>query len=197
MKLALFATVALWAALDGAAQGEPDKKATAAAEASGRAHFQRGQKLSAAGDYEAAYREFAAGYALTERPLFLFNMAEAARAAGDPARARDNYQAFLKADPSNALAATARDRLAEIDRATQPAPPPPAPVLPLVPPSAVEPRPEPAPIAITRSEPRPIYKKWPFWAVIAGGVVAGGVIVYAATHESSACGGGCSELSFR
>jgi len=65
--------------------GPPERKPAIDADASAREHFQRGQKLSAAGDYAAAYREFAAGYALTERPLFLFNMAEAARAGGDSA----------------------------------------------------------------------------------------------------------------
>src|SRR4051812_40138775 len=88
-----------------AASADPtDKKAAAAAEASGRAHFQRGQRLSASGDYPAAYREFAAGYAMTERPLFLFNMGEAARASGEVDKARDAYRAFLRADPGNALA---------------------------------------------------------------------------------------------
>ncbi len=100
--------------------GPADTKSSADAEASGREHFQRGQRLSASGDYAAAYREFAAGYALTERPLFLFNMAEAARASGDVAKARENYLQFVRADPKNALAATAQARLAELDRAAAP-----------------------------------------------------------------------------
>jgi tetratricopeptide (TPR) repeat protein len=201
MKRASVLLVAV--ALAGPASADPapgGKRAPASAEASGKAHFQRGQKLSAAGDYEAAYREFAAGYALTERPLFLFNMAEAARAAGDPVRARDNYQAFLQADPDNQLAATARARLAEL----APPPPPvkPPPPVPLAPPSSVEPAdaaagPPPPLTAPAHAEARPIYKKWPFWAVVAGGVVAGGVVVYAATRDRSPCTGGCMELSFR
>jgi len=206
MKPASLVLVVLALAAAPRASGDPsDKKATAAAEASGRAHFQRGQKLSARGDYEAAYREFAAGYALTERPLFLFNMAEAARAAGDPARARDNYQAFLRADPSSAVAATARDRLAELDRTSPVAPPaittppPSRDPIPLLPPSATQPSPvETRPVAVDAPPAsRPIYKKWPFWAVVAGGVIAGGAIVSATTRETPACGGGCTQLNFR
>lgn len=92
------------------------------AEASAREHFQRGQRLSAAGDHAAAYREFAAGYALTERPLFLFHMAESARASGQLDKARASYDAFLRADPNAALAATARERLAALDAPAAPAP---------------------------------------------------------------------------
>jgi hypothetical protein len=80
--------------------------------------------LRASGDNAGAYREFAAGYALTERPLFLFNMAEAARASGDLAKARENYLLFLNRDPKSALAATAQARITEIDRAASAAPPP-------------------------------------------------------------------------
>jgi len=124
--------------------GPGDAKASADAEASGREHFQRGQRLSARGEYAAAYREFAAGFALTERPLFLFNMAEAARAMGDVAKARDNYQQFLRADPKNALAATAQGRLAELDRTAAASAPPPA-----APPPAPPPAAAPAPAVTT------------------------------------------------
>jgi hypothetical protein len=102
---------------------QPDSRAVAAAEASAREHFQRGQRLSGRGEYAAAYREFAAGYALTERPLFLFNMAEAARASGDVVKARDNYERFLRADPKNALASTAQARLAALGPSAAPAAP--------------------------------------------------------------------------
>jgi tetratricopeptide (TPR) repeat protein len=212
------------------ASAEPaEARSSAAAEASGRAHFQRGQRLSARGDYAAAYREFEAGYAATARPLFLFNMAEAARASGDAVKARTSYLAFLRADPGNALAATARARLAELDRtAGAPADDPgnaghgdPAalpgaapgpshsPALPMLPPSAIRSQPA-SPEALPR-EPRatpgsradggdtgdrPMWKRWPFWAVI-GGAIAGGAALYAVRHDSGPCGTGCSEINFR
>jgi hypothetical protein len=285
-----------------------DSRPSAAADAIGRAHFQRGQRLSASGNYAAAYREFAAGYAATKRPLFLFNMGEAARASGDVARARDSYLEFLRVDPRSALAATARTRLAELDRAagvpsprteppsrpepapqratpsratppsatppsatppsaTPPSPTPPsatpsnatpssptppsatppsatppsatprsaappsaappssaltnrAPAittapgatrtepLPLRPPSATPPQPArpvsddslpPERFTTSReSEDRPLWKKWPFWAVVGVGAIAGGAIVFAATRpDATACGVGCRELNFR
>ncbi len=173
------------------------------AEASGRAHFQRGQKLSADGDYVAAYREFAAGYAMTERPLFLFNMGEAARASGDIEKARESYRAFLKADPNNALAVTAQQRLDDLERAS---PTPPPPVVPIVPPvveparSPIETAPAPAPLAVVErpSEARPVWKKWPFWAVVVGGAIAGGAIVYTVSRDDGElCTGDCRQLNFR
>ncbi|HET7502080.1 MAG TPA: hypothetical protein VFK02_13780 [Kofleriaceae bacterium] len=217
-----------------------DAKATAAADAKGRAHFQRGQKLSASGDYAAAYREFAAGYAATGRPLFLFNMAEAARASGDTAKARESYLEFLRVDPTSALAATARTRLGELAErehgstagttarpgpehaggttarpepergappaeATAPVPPRPEP-LPLLPPSATQPQPPadgttaslpPERLAATREPERaPLWKKWPFWAAV-GGVVAGGIVVFAVTRDGEVCGKGCTQIDFR
>ena len=208
--------LALVAAPRAASAEPPDAKPSAAADAVGRAHFQRGQRLSASGNYAAAYREFEAGYAATGRPLFLFNMGEAARASGDVARARASYLEFLRVDPSNELAATAQSRLAELDRAAgtnpgNPATPPPAITTgprteppPLLPPSATQPATPSAgePLPPTRlatsahADSAPVWKKWPFWAVV-GGVVAGGVIVYAATRDGGPCGGGCTQINFR
>ena len=173
------------------------KPPPAEADASGRAHFQRGQKLTAAGDYAAAYREFAAGYAMTERPLFLFNMGEAARAGGEIDKAREAYRAFLRADPNNAVAPTAQQRLDDLERASpSPASPP------LMPPAAtpMRTRRDVALMPLTFDpvpEPRPIYKKWPFWAVIAGGAIAGGAVVYAVTRDGGFCTGMCRELNYR
>jgi len=191
MKPVLGLVILALVALPHAATAEPAP--AAAADASGRAHFQRGQRLSAAGDHAAAYREYAAGYALTERPLFLFNMGESARASGDNAKAREAYLAFLRVDPDNALANTARQRIYDLDRASPVVapPPPPAP-----PPSVVVTTPPPAPIA-RAPEGQPIYKKWPFWAVVVGGAVAGGAIVFAVTRPGDACGARCTELDFR
>jgi tetratricopeptide (TPR) repeat protein len=205
--------LALVAAPRGSSAQPSDTKAAAAADASGRAHFQRGQRLSASGDYASAYREFAAGYALTARPLFLFNMAEAARASGDLARARENYLEFLRVDPNSELAATAQARLAELDRAAGVGPSsqdPTAPggtgsePLPLLPPSATLPQPTGATFPAERfatdtrgADSPPVWKKWPFWAVVGVGVVAGGAAVYAVSRDGGACGAGCSQINFR
>jgi tetratricopeptide (TPR) repeat protein len=206
MKLVYAAVFAILAAIAAPrpALAEPAaNKAAADAEASAREHFARGQRLTSRGDYAAAYREFAAGYALTERPLFLFNMAEAARASGDTARARENYQRFLQADPGNALASTAQTRLAalEPESPAAPAPSDPSPEPPrLFPPPATAPTDDGVPatrVAIApATAPVPLYKKWPFWAVV-GGVLISGTIVYAATRSEPACGAGCTQLNFR
>jgi hypothetical protein len=305
--LAAWLLLALGASSRTSSAQPSDPKAAAAADASGRAHFQRGQRLSARSDYAAAYREFAAGYAVTGRPLFLFNMGEAARASGDADKARESYLEFLRVDPRSALAATARARLAQLDasndasagsrapgapsapsaasrspsEATTSAgtkgPPGSGPAGsrpatsaagsrpagsasagsapagsprtasgpassapgsgsagsapggsgsassrsaasaasgaaraeggPLSPPSSVPPR-EPQASVVERAAPQrvatapdgesaPVWKKWPFWAVV-GGAIAGGVAVYAVTRSrGSACGTNCSELNFR
>jgi hypothetical protein len=252
--LAVAMSLAMMVAPRAASADPPDARPSANADSIGRTHFQRGQKLSANGQYAAAYREFAAGYAATKRPLFLFNMAEAARANGDTAKARDAYLEFLRTDPKSALAATARTRLAELERragttsrpeatsssagsepsVARPDPPPggadasgarpdgsrPAPgspgstpsistgpptePIPFMPPSVTRPQPSAEGLPPERftaerrdAEERPLWKKWPFWAVV-GGVVAGGVVVFAVTRDhGTVCGPGCSEIDFR
>lgn len=200
----LYAVVVLLAlgATPRGASAQPTSKPDAAADAAGRQHFQRGQKLSARGEFDAAYREFEAGYAVTHRPLFLFNMAEAARAGGEDAKARANYLEFLRLEPNSALAATARARLADLEGAAAPPPPPPVapPPVPRSPPSATPAHPDGAPLPpgpVAHAEGRPAWKKWPFWAVVAGGVVASGAVVYVVTRDHDLCGAGCSEYNFR
>lgn len=221
--------LALVAAPRGSSAGPSETKPTAAADARGKVHFQAGQRLSNSGDYAGAYREFEAGYNLTGRTLFLFNMAEAARANGDAAKARANYLEFLRVDPKNALAATAQARIDELDRkaGTSPGPAPgtsttppavttspggtqhePLPLLP--PPVTGSPPPSgnpgetlPAASLTTTTtthgaESTPVWKKWPFWAVVGGAIVGGSVAVYAVSRDNgSACGAGCAQLNFR
>ncbi|MEZ4360618.1 MAG: hypothetical protein R3B48_10570 [Kofleriaceae bacterium] len=177
--------------------------ASSAADQQAKAHFQRGQELADQGKYPQAYLEFEAGYRQSHRPLFLFNLGEAARAFGDAGRARGAYQRYLEEDPEGPMVAAARRRLTDLgdgpatdlglpkpdERGAKPDKP--APVLgpvSLPPERFVEP---PAP-----SSSRPIWKKWPFWAAV-GGVVAGGVAVYAFTRDRSACGDGCVLVDLR
>jgi tetratricopeptide (TPR) repeat protein len=168
-----------------------------------RTHFERGKQLAAAGKYADAYVQFASGYMATPRPAFLFNMAEAARGMGDAQKAREAYERFLAAEPTGAVADTARRRLAELG-ATPPAPasPPAAQPKPLPSPSeaAAHHASQPAP-AVTRSaesEPdgRPLWKKWPLWAAVGGAVVATVVIVSVAASGKSepTCDAGCIDL---
>ena len=80
--------------------------------------------------------------------------------------------------------------------------------LPLRPPSATPPQPA-RPVSddslpperfTTSREPddKPLWKKWPFWAVVGVGAIAGDAIVFATTRpDATACGAGCSQLNFR
>lgn len=179
-------------------------KNDAEAEQKARAHFQRGQELANQGKYPQAYLEFEAGYRQSHRPLFLFNLGEAARAFGDGGRARAAYQRYLEEDPTGPMVGSAQTRLAELgpgpatdlglSRKQDPSaePPKPTPLVgpPLLPPERfAEPKPR-------QDESRPMWKKWPFWAVV-GGVVAGGVATYALTRDTSACGDGCTLVDLR
>lgn len=185
-----------------AKDGKDNKDAaSAAADQQARAHFQRGQELANQGKYPQAYLEFEAGYRQSHRPLFLFNLGEAARAFGDAGRARAAYQRYLEEDPSGPMVSSAQSRLTDLgpgaatdlglskknEGGDKPAPQ----ISPLLLP----------PERFTTQEPkeqpsRPLWKKWPFWAAV-GGVVAGGVAVYALTRDTSACGDGCTLVDLR
>ena len=164
------------------------------AEAEARLRFQHGEKLVREGDYAGAQREFLEGYRLSRRPLFLFNMAECARLAGDLGQARAHYEHYLREDPQGAYVAQARERLAALPRAgtRPPAPvpvakpaaapgavraPAPAPVAPAPRPLATtlaqQPRLDPlAPRVTPPFEPRrPLWKRWPVWVGVGVAVV--------------------------
>ncbi len=166
-----------------------------------RAHFQRGQELANQGKYPQAYLEFEAGYRQSHRPLFLFNLGEAARAFGDSGRARAAYQRYLEEDAGGPMVSSAQARLTDLgpgpatdlglskkDEEKSSAAPPAPTVLTLPPDRFAKDEP--------KRESRPLWKKWPFWAAV-GGVVAGGVTVYALTRDTSACGDGCTLIDLR
>jgi hypothetical protein len=153
-------------------------------------HFARGKQLAAAKDFAHAYDEFAAGFVVSHRAQFLFNMAECMRVLGDAPRARDLYTRYLTASPDGELATAARAHVAELG-GVAPEPPPiaqPTPTIP--PPSEVAARQatEPPAVAIDREPPsRPIWHRAPFWIGV-GLVVAGGVIgAYALTRHHDTC----------
>ncbi|MEM9193683.1 MAG: tetratricopeptide repeat protein [Myxococcota bacterium] len=76
-----------------------------------REHYERGVALVEEAEYRDALHQFAAGYELSERPLFLFNMAECARELGEVARARRLYEDYLREDPDGRMRAAAERRL--------------------------------------------------------------------------------------
>jgi hypothetical protein len=82
-----------------------------AREAAAKAYFERGSAYYAAGDYLLARAEFAAGYELSGRPLFLFNMAECSRLNGDLDQARAGYERYLREAPTGSQVGLAKERL--------------------------------------------------------------------------------------
>jgi hypothetical protein len=203
MSLRLFATVLPLGILlcTTAPRAQPASTDPNSADQQARSHFQRGQELAGQGKYPQAYLEFEAGYRQSHRPLFLFNLGEAARAFGDGGRARAAYQRYLEEDPNGPMVSSANARLTDLGpgpvtdlglpKKEDPSAPPPKPTV-LVPVSLpserfVTPKPEGS---------RPLWKKWPLWAAV-GGVVAGGVVIYAFTRDRSACGDGCSLVDLR
>src|SRR5262245_64281687 len=76
--------------------------------------YEHAKQLVAARQFAAAFDEFSAGYDLSNRPQFLFNMGECKRALGDAPAARQLYQRYLLASPHGDLADTARARLSEL-----------------------------------------------------------------------------------
>jgi hypothetical protein len=89
--------------------------------------YERGRQLAGESKYTQAYDAFSAGYDASHRPVFLFNMAECARALDDAPRARNLYQQFLAVSPTGDLASTARTRLAALGATAAPPPATPTP----------------------------------------------------------------------
>jgi tetratricopeptide (TPR) repeat protein len=139
-------------------------------------HYERGAKLFAEKNYIAALGEFAAGYELVKRPMFLFNMGECARLLGDRDDARSYYQRYLATEPTGKYATLAQQRLdllaAEAAAANQPA----APAAPAAPAPAAPAAPARAPApAGPRDSSRPPWMP-PTPSLIAGGA---GVVLLA------------------
>jgi tetratricopeptide (TPR) repeat protein len=170
----------------------------------GRVLFARGKELADAGRYVEALVELTKGYELTGRPLFLFNMAEVARAMGDTAQAKEMYEKYLAAEANGPFANAARARLVEL----APPPPPPAEPPPTTSPTqtpATIPSPRDAAVTVDqrrsadvsaqsvrpRSESHTVRNVLIVGITVA--VLAGAVAIYAGTHETE-CAPGCIDL---
>lgn len=193
----------------------------AAARSAAREHFEAGQRMVAAGDYDAAYREFESGYESSQLAGFMFNMAECALHGGDSERASRDYQRYLELAPTGSHATIARERLSELDIAAdheamgvaaEVASPdgfaeetevtleptldlgtPTA--LPEVPGAALQSR-------ATDSGSSDVWEDWPFWVIVgavvvvaAGGAAAG--VALGAENESIRCAADCETVDFR
>ncbi len=158
-----------------------------------REHHRAAEAAFKAGRYDDAYREWEAGYRLSNRPLFLLNMAHADRKRGDLRSARALYKRYLVMEPQTKLRAEVEEVLAQIEgalaaeeaahaaapeQAPAAAPPALAPTDPAAAAAALASQTAPAPnlLAETSAPERPpFYKKWWFWTGAGAAVVLGAV----------------------
>jgi hypothetical protein len=122
-----------------------------------RAHYRKGEEAFKAGRFEEAFQEWQQGYRLSNRPLFLLNMAHAQRRRGELSSARALYQRFLLIEPQSKLRDEIEGVLAEIDEtlAAQPGGlerAPAEPVAPVSPPAAAPSTPT-TPAAVAAADP--------------------------------------------
>jgi hypothetical protein len=163
------------------AESDPEEQA--------HGRFSAGQAMYKFHRYVDAANEFLAGYALSHKPGFLLNVAQAYRAGGYRAAARDYYRRYLAEQPD--LKAYRAERteagriLHEIDLEISIAGPGPN----------VPPPPDLAPKVVTRERvvtrvqvvERPA-RRWPLWLGISLGIVAigaaAGVTAYFLTRQT-------------
>lgn len=171
-----------------------------------RAHFTAGQTAVEQELFGEAYAQFTAGYSLSRRPLFLFNMAECARENGRVGTARTDYQRYLAAEPNGSMSEVTQARLRELPSHEPPTPEVEVSATPDISPAHAAASAEPD--ALTIPEPnnrpesrRPLRRKWQFWTVVSAVVLAAGaavVIGVAASGTSSPqCDGGCELVDVR
>jgi tetratricopeptide (TPR) repeat protein len=139
--------------------------AASADEAAARRHYLAGQSAYAAGHFAVALGEFTAGYALSPRPEFLYNIALAYRNLGRPADAVDNLKRFLAAAPDSVHAAPARALLQTLE-----------------PPPSLEPSPSPVMRVEVVTPPPPPPRTEPprrawIWGVVVGAAAVVGLSV--------------------
>jgi hypothetical protein len=186
-------------------------------EAEGRRHWKAGQDLYQQKRFIEAAREFEAGYAVAPRPLFLMNIGHAYRRANELVKAKNAYEALLRLQPDLPQRAEVEGYIRSINDALQADSPPSEPVTRPVPPPtspmssrpveiipAPPPRPAPPPVASapepvippyvesreTAPEPSGSVFRRPWFWVLTGAVIAGGVAVAViASRPSSSCPG--------
>lgn len=159
-----------------------------------RAHFAAGKALVDAHDYPSALREFQNGYRLEPLPLFLFNMAQAARLDGKDRLALEYYERFLATEPKGLARRETERRIGELRAAiasaapAEPEPPPPpaetaeggtTPAPPAAeaptPPAPAERVAAPATEAAKPPARTPAYRKWWVWTVSILAIAGAGV----------------------
>ena len=189
----VLATLVAVGALAGAAAADDaaDRKAKAAALVDAASAAQ------AASDYATAIAKLREAYDLIPHPALLYNLGQAYRLSEQPWDAIEQYQRYLAVEPKGPFAASARQHLAKLKKATAgkprpvavtPVEPPPVEPPPVTaPPPVVEP-PPPAPTLTAPSAPAPIAHRGGGWrrptalALTVGGLAGVGAGVYFGLH---------------
>ncbi len=170
-------------------------------EARAREFFKKGQIELQAARFGDAKASFSAGYSLSKKPGFLWNMAECERALGHRVEALELYRKYLgEASPTATERPEAEKRITELEPTKSASSPiTPAPLAPVPSPAsanaplALQPvaptspgapsfNPPPAPDQVSKpnvpDSAKPVTKQWWFWtgAAVVAGAVIGGVI---------------------
>jgi hypothetical protein len=90
-----------------------DRRALKEAEA----HYRKGEAAVRASAYDRAYREFEAGYNLSNRPMFLLQMANVERRRGQMRNAQALYNSYLLLEPTSRKKGEIQKILREIEGA--------------------------------------------------------------------------------
>jgi hypothetical protein len=174
-------------ALSEPAQGKPRRDA-ASDDRRARRNFEAGKKAFDNQGYARALNSFEHAYALSPRPLMLYNIAKTEDMLGKRSEARGHYKLFLLEVPGTPLRGEIEGRLAQINAELGPQLAAVGAEQAALLSHSVEQRSE---QSFTASQPSPVrservVKKWWFWTAV-GGVLAAGVTagVLAARHHDA------------
>jgi tetratricopeptide (TPR) repeat protein len=155
------------------------------AEDEARTHAKAGTAAFNLGHYDEAVAEYESAYKLVPDPVFLFNIGQAHRLAGNAEKALVAYRSYLRTAPVNAPNREQVEKHVEqLEAATRTPGPAPKPSPPVARKPDLTPTAEPpaspaldvtaAGAAAGRPSPStPVYKTWWFWAGVGAVVVAG------------------------
>jgi tetratricopeptide (TPR) repeat protein len=118
----------------------------------GRRHFESGVAYLQESDYENALKAFEKAYALSKRPAILLNIATVHERKGDSKAAIESLKRYLEVAPDSAEAQSVKNRIANLEKRVEAAPPPVAAPAPTPAPAATTP-PAPAPAPVPTSPP--------------------------------------------
>jgi hypothetical protein len=149
----------------------------------GRRHFESGVAYLQESDYDNALKAFEKAYALSKRPAILLNIATVHERRGDSKAAIEALKRFLEVAPEAEEAQSVKNRIANLEKRVEAAPPPtatataaPAPVPPA--PTATAPPPAPStPPASPAAESSPPNRIPAYIALSIGGLSAAGAVL--------------------